>query len=267
MIKMKHNGIYYEKISSQNPKGTLILLPGLTGNIEKYSNYVNNLKKDYNFVLFDLIGHGNSDFPNNLKSFSIENQAKIITQILKKERVPKSTIISHSYSLNIALEIINQNPNKFKSLIMISPFSLECNQKAKKKAKYVKLFLPFWKFFPHIRKSISKEEWKKIDEGSFLDNKLRIKEIGIKSYFAHINSCLKSNSLSKIKKITLPSLIICKEDDPLSTQEILKTLEQKIPKLKIQKIQGNGHRIFKHDQEEVLKKIKSFLRHCPVGHS
>ena len=137
---MKLNEIYYKKIKSNHPKGNILLLHGLTGDTNRWRKYVKYLKKNYNLLLIDLIGHGNSDSPKKLEEFSQLIHAKKILQILKKEKIKKVICISHSYSAGIALEMIKKSPSKLKSLIMISPLFLESNISLKKKIKYIKVF-------------------------------------------------------------------------------------------------------------------------------
>lgn len=255
--------VYYEKVIAKNPKGTIILLHGLTGNIERWKEYKRSLKEDYNLILFDLVGHGKSKFPDNLNKYSIKNQSKLISDILKKEKIKKAILISHSYSFYIANEIVKSNPNLITSLIIISPFTINRNKKYRVVKILLNSIMVFWKIIPYERRTDKFKYPVKAKEISFFDYKRGIEEIGIKSYLAHLKFILnEDNSLTK--NINVPTLLIYKEKDRLLINKDIYLLKVKIPELIIKKIDGSGHLYLIQDKEKIIKYIKEFLRKTVV---
>jgi len=257
---METNNLYYKRINSKNPKGTLIFLHGLTGNNKRWKDYISTFKKNYNLILFDLISHGKSSFPNKLENYSSFSQAESILEILKKEGIQKSSIICHSYSSNIALELILQSSFDFDSLIMISPFFLERKFLKNKKIIYLKTVMPFWKFLQHKKKVDLFNYPKEANKISFLDYKKGIEEIGIKSYLAHLHSCSMACQINEMEKIKIPTLLIYKENDNACGKQTIKLLKEKIPNIEKKEISGSGHLFLVENQKEISNAIIVFLR-------
>jgi len=255
---MKHEGIFYNILKSENINRNLLLLHGLTGNKERWDGYIKELNKSYNLILIDLIGHGQSISPKELKQFSAEYQAKTILNILKKEKISNSAIICHSCSFNLATKLIELDPLKFSRLIMISPFFEEGNSRINKKIKYLKFALKFWNLLPHLRKKGRFNYPKNGEEVSFWDYKKGIEEVGIKTYLASLYSAL--NFDNKNKKFILPSLVVYKEDDNLFTSDMLKILKSRFQNLSEKRIKGKGHLFLIQDKKEILKVVRSFSR-------
>lgn len=263
---MRLKGIYYEKIEKSLSNGYLVLLHSLTGNTARWDEYLNGFKKDYNILLIDLLGHGKSESPKNLNSFKPEFQSKIILEILKKEKIKKSNIICHSYSFNISLDLLKKNPSKFKRMIAISPFFLDGNKNAQKKLNKIKIAIKFWDLLPNIQKKGSFYYPKKGKGFTFKNYYEAIKEIGIKSYFGSVFTCLIYNTFANTNKIKLPILIIYKKDDNLLPKESLIILKKKINNLQTNEILGKSHLFLVDDKKTISSNIKSFLRDSTIMH-
>jgi len=250
-------GLNYEFHKSKNPQAkTMVFLHGLTGNTKRWTTYVNDLKNDNNLILIDLIGHGQSDFPDDLKDFSPQSQAEKIENLIKDLNTKNITLVSHSYSYTIALEILQRKKIRIARFIMISPFFTEKKEETFKKT-VLKILIKTWPILKHKRKSKEFAYPQKNKHPSFHDHKESIENIGIKSYLAHLHFCL-NPKLDREITFKIPSLLIYKENDKLFSQQIHSKIKKFFINLKEYKILGQGHLFLIENKDEIIKAIKSF---------
>jgi len=71
---MKKFGLNYEIHKSlKETNSNIVFFHGLTGNTKRWTTYIDDLKNKHNLILIDLIGHGQSDFPDDIKKASHQN--------------------------------------------------------------------------------------------------------------------------------------------------------------------------------------------------
>src|SRR3989344_2413697 len=77
-------------------KKFLIFLHGIGGDLTVWKKYVKFFnKKGFSTIAVDFRGHGISDKANKKIDYSVENSAKDIFQIIKKEKIKHFVFIGH----------------------------------------------------------------------------------------------------------------------------------------------------------------------------
>ena len=107
---------YLDKNKSGIP---LLLLHGLGGSIESWSNNINFLSTKFRIIALDLPGFGLSDKPKI--SYSIKFYVYLLEKFIKRIKLNHLFIIGSSLGGHIAVEFTLKNRKMVDKLILISP--------------------------------------------------------------------------------------------------------------------------------------------------
>lgn len=103
-----------------NKRGTpLLLLHGLGGSIESWTNNIGFLSTKFRIIALDLPGFGLSDKPKI--NYSINFYVSFLEKFIKRLKLSHFFIIGSSLGGHIAIEFTIRNRKKVEKLILISP--------------------------------------------------------------------------------------------------------------------------------------------------
>lgn len=104
----------------RNKRGTpLLLLHGLGGSIESWTNNIRSLSTKFRIIALDLPGFGLSDKPKI--SYSINFYVSFLEKFIKRIKLKHFFIIGSSLGGHIAIEFTIRNRKNVVKLILISP--------------------------------------------------------------------------------------------------------------------------------------------------
>lgn len=122
-----HNGqeveIYYE-IHGQ---GEAIVFQHGNGNRSsdwKDLGYLDALKKDFQLILIDLRGYGNSSKPHDLESYTLKKRADDTISVLDALNIQQAHYLGGSFSASLCFLLAKYYPERFKSYIFLTPGTL-----------------------------------------------------------------------------------------------------------------------------------------------
>ena len=122
-MKLDANGVkinleLYKEIDKA--KDYVLFLHGFTGCAEDWFPIFEQLPNKYNYIAMDIVGHGKSDVPGNVNSYSIEsivNQIKFVKDHLTPNKI---FLLGYSMGGRIALSYASIYPDDLKGLILES---------------------------------------------------------------------------------------------------------------------------------------------------
>lgn len=237
-----------------NGKRNIILLHGFGASINTWDDL--NLNVDTNQITIhaiDLKGFGlSSKFKDN--KYSLNDQANIIIQYIKKNQLTDISLIGHSYgggvALLVILDLLKENNNSIKNLVLIDCAAYSDN-------------IPF--FIKYLRTPIlnsllfltgKKYRAKFTLKRLFYDKSKITKKIidryvasfsqsGIRYSFVRAAKQIVPddylNTISKYTTIKIPTLIIWGKEDMAISVKIGERLNQQIQNSKIEIIDNCGH--------------------------
>jgi pimeloyl-ACP methyl ester carboxylesterase len=87
--------IHYEVIGQGPP---LVMVHGFTRSLEDWRNFgfVPELKNDYQLILIDVRGHGQSDKPDNLNAYNLKIMAEDVATIMDELNIEKAHYLGYS---------------------------------------------------------------------------------------------------------------------------------------------------------------------------
>src|SRR5215467_12696588 len=100
----------------------LVLVHGLLMNRRMYERLGPELARRGNRVVcIDLLGHGNSDRPDDLRLYSMPLFARQVAAVLDHLEAPSAVIGGTSLGANVALEIAVSEPERARALFIEMP--------------------------------------------------------------------------------------------------------------------------------------------------
>lgn len=121
------NQILYKntKISySDTGKGAaIVLLHGFLENKKMWKDYVAFFSETYRVITIDLLGHGDTECLGYVHE--VEDNAKVINEVLENLKIEKVTILGHSMGGYVALAFAELYPQKLQKLVLLNSTSKE----------------------------------------------------------------------------------------------------------------------------------------------
>lgn len=109
--------IHYTRTGGSKPP--LILLHGLMTNGLCWTGLARILEKDYDIIMPDARGHGNSDVPDN--GYQYEDLANDVAGLITALTLPRPILLGHSMGGMTAAVVAARNPGLLGALILADP--------------------------------------------------------------------------------------------------------------------------------------------------
>ena len=237
--------IHYE-VEGEGPP--LVLLHGLQGTLNDWREcgYVDALRGDYQLILIDARGHGESDKPHHTEAYRIAQRVGDITVVLDDFDISRTHFFGYSYGGRIGLEMAMWVPERIKSMIIGG-------------------------MGPRIDQNIINQVRQILDAGpeAFIasleeispisaDNMTRIMAIDYEAMAAILTSPILDLE-EDLSGMTMPFLIYLGEADELYPSLEAKEIYGKLPDLNFFSLPGLDHLQSWSRSDLVLPHIKEFL--------
>ena len=118
LIEISGGRVYVKTIGTGPP---VIALPGFAGTSRTWRLLAEELQDVFTFHMFDFLGFGLSDKPEDA-DFSPIGQARQIEQLMKSLGLRRCILLSNSASAQPALHAVFRQPRRFEANIMVAPF-------------------------------------------------------------------------------------------------------------------------------------------------
>jgi pimeloyl-ACP methyl ester carboxylesterase len=262
MPKQKVNDIeiYYEVHGQGDP---LVLIMGLRRNLEWWYCQIPSLSKHFKVLVFDNRGAGRSDKPK--MDYSIRLFTDDTAELMKSLDIRKAHVLGVSMGGYIAQELAVNYPEMVRSLI------LGCTSAG---GDRVVLMSPerLKKFTANA--GLSPEEILRNNmDIYFSDNFIREHSERIKEFIEislryyqppdaferQFAACLKHDTVHRLNRVTMPTLIMSGDDDPLVPPENSRILKELVPQAELIFFSGKRHCFFIEQAEMVNQAVTSFL--------
>jgi pimeloyl-ACP methyl ester carboxylesterase len=264
--------IFYKISRARKPKGTILFIHGgFFGNHTLLEKIYTGFKKEFNLILPDVRGKGNSDFSKN-QDITLEDYAKDMYLLLKKEKVKEVYVVGVSFGGLITLKFCElfSKKTKIKRIILIS--SSYTTKHAKNNFLISKVLIPSAKgiitfldlVWPFKEKRKGDVNYSKLPKRFFhlfyaisLVKNNSVKTL-LRRYKAGFNILEHEIIEESVKKIDLPVLLIWGEKDNLFGRDVQKKTSGLLKKAETKIINGD-HNIYLHKAEEIITHIRTFL--------
>jgi len=245
---------YLEEGSSEN---TLLLLHGLGASAERWENVIPLFAKKFRVVVPDLIGFGYSDKP--MVDYTTDYFAEFVSKFVNRLGIKELNIIGSSLGGEIAAEsIINHDVNVTR-LVLVSPSGTMKHSTPALNA-YISAAL-----YPNNESALSAFQvmsgGKKIDEKIVSGFVERMKLPNAKMAFMSTLLGLSNSKVvtEKLQLITIPTLIVWGENDPVIPIEYAQSFVSAINDCRFYKMIGCSHTPYVENPKSFFQIVSDFL--------
>ncbi|MCF8008902.1 MAG: alpha/beta hydrolase [Halanaerobiales bacterium] len=113
--------VHYNKNNTTKP--AILFLHFESGNLHVFSGVIKKMKYQYQLVVPDLRGHGQSSKPQ--KGYQVEEVAEDIELLLRRLNIKKYYIVGSSFGAVVGIVLASRNQKKVKAIICEGVFSNE----------------------------------------------------------------------------------------------------------------------------------------------
>lgn len=255
---IKTNGINISYLDSANDKEPLIFIHGFPFNKSSWQPQLESLQSEARVIAYDLRGFGQSE-PGNEKA-SIQLYADDLIKLMDALDLKKAIVCGLSMGGYILLNAVDRYPERFKAIILSDTQCLADSDEGKEK-RYATIkeidekgLEPFTEKFlkAAFSKHASPETVQKIKQ-VILSNSPKTIQAALAALAERKESC------SHLKNIHIQTLILCGEEDELTTLPQSEFLFNNIPGAKMHAIEKAGH-LSNLEQPEIFNKhLKDFI--------
>jgi len=114
-----NNGVrIHYQVEGEGP--SLVLQHGFTSSLQSWyaSGYVAALQQDYQLILIDARGHGQSDKPYDPNAYAMQNRVEDVLAVLDALQIETAHYLGYSMGGRIGFGIARYRPERFISLII-----------------------------------------------------------------------------------------------------------------------------------------------------
>ncbi|MDX2034905.1 MAG: alpha/beta fold hydrolase [Blastocatellia bacterium] len=259
-IKVNDIDLYYE-IHGEGPP--LLLIYGLAGRGNGFSHQVSALSREFQIILFDNRGVGETDQPET--PYSIPQMADDAAGLLAELGIESAHVFGISMGGMIAQEVALRHPGRVNRLALGCTHSgvRHCTPSpkwvtdifkslpGKPRAQIVRECIPF-NFSPHTIEH----------RPEFIEAELPAMIANLQqpySYMLQVRAIYDYDTRDRLGQITAPTLVLTGLDDQLIPPENSRDLVARIPGAKLVEIEHAGHLFFLEQADEVNAILREFF--------
>jgi len=258
-IQVEDLSIHYEIAGKGEP---IVLLHGLSNNSKSWSRQIEGLKDHFTVIAWDAPGYGQSSNPKEeFREFF--QFADVLHRFIKGLQYDSVYLVGHSMGSCIAIDFTVRYPSMVKSLILAdatrgaAALSKEENEKKLQDRVFsIENLDPKDMASNRIQALLGEnpQEDVKIEAQKIMG---QVRPAG---YRAVAYSLYHVNQMSMLPKITVPTLIICGEEDRVTPVSESQIFHENIAHSKMVTIPKTGHLCYQEDAVAFNKYTAEFFK-------
>lgn len=266
MNVLKRNNV---KILGHGPR-TMLLAHGYGCDQNMWRFITPAFEADYRIVLFDYVGHGQSDFSafSAARYASLDGYAADVLEICEVLAVRDAVFVGHSVSAMIGILAAQKDPGRFEALVLVGPSPRYINE-----GDYVGGFtredieglLDFldsnhlgWSstMAPVIMGNPERPELSAELQNSFCRTAPEVAK-----HFARVTFL--GDNRQDLERVTTPCLVLQCREDAIASEVVGRYVHRKIPGSQLTVLDATGHCPHLSDPADTIEAMRSFLASYP----
>ena len=257
-----------ERGKTSNNHQTLVLLHGFTGSTAGWGHHMDTLADSgLRIIALDLLGHGQSDAPEDAKRYSIENCQKDILAVLQALSVKKGHAIILGYSMGGRIALYTAFSGYFRALILesSSPGLEDAAEREERRAsdealaasidhEGISAFIERWERLPLFasQKSLSLECREDLHRQRLQNN-----ATGLAQSLRGVGTGVQPSLYAQLPALRMPVLLIAVELDTKFTSIAIR-MAHALPQSQLHIIPAAGHTVHLEQPQLFTSLVRDF---------
>jgi pimeloyl-ACP methyl ester carboxylesterase len=239
----------------------IIFIHGFPYDHSMWDKQIEEFSKDYFCVSYDIRGLGSS--PAGDGQFTMEMFVDDLEKIINELNLNRPILCGLSMGGYISLRAVERMENKLRALILCDTKSVADDNEGKlKRAAAIKQINGgnFENFIDAFVLNCFGDEFIKKNKSDFdtvVNRSKKSSPVGVKGSLLAMAG--RTDTTHNLTKISIPTLIICGDEDKLSPPDVMKSMADKIKDSEFVLIKDAGHMTPIEKPQAVNKSIKDFL--------
>lgn len=234
---------------------TIVFIHGLSDSLDYWRRLSLMLNDEYNVLLYDLRGHGESEIGN--EKFSMDILSDDLYNLFLKLNIQKASLIGLSLGGNIALTFTLKHPELVEKLVLMSTFS-EIDENLESKFKEFKeaINISYETFFDAIVKYVIPQDvYDENKEVLEIAKHMKAETANIKAIENAIDIGAEFNVTGQLSKIASETLILYGRDDDIVSLNLANILKENIGDSKLIIFDNTKHDLLIGDNIFEIEKL------------
>lgn len=269
-MKLKVDDIQFNIVVNESELNTtktpVVFLHGFTGSAKDWQFIFNKLQSKYLPIAFDLIGHGETDSPENQKHYTCSAIVYQIDSIISKLGIQKFIIAGYSMGGRAALSYSLKHPDKISAAIFESTTAgitdihemkdrveLDLLLSDKIKSEGIKSFTEFWFDMPLFAQLKNLPNFQQI-----LNKRNQNSVVGLSNMLIGFSTGLMPGYWDRLHTLNIPVLLLSGHLDEKYTK-LNQSMKLRFPQAKHFIIEECGHNVHLEKPQLFTKFVEDFL--------
>lgn len=255
----------YEEVVPPNPQGTVLLLTGLASKRQGWLHQLPVFGRTYRTIALDHRDTGDSDLAS--VNYTTADQADDAAAVLDALGIDRAHVVGISMGGFIALQLAQNHPEKVAKLVLTSTSAGGKTHVAPSRQIGLLLMRPRWPWMDIGQ--IARRTYTLImapgyavshpDEMDTIAAIARHRPQSGAAYRRQLRACLQHDATAKLKDITVPTLVVHGELDPLVPFPNGVFLAEHIPGARLVRYADTGHIPIIERAEDYNRDVLEFL--------
>ncbi len=240
---------------------TIVLLHGVGMNKSVWAPEVNLFCENFDVLIYDMWGHGESDLP--VQQLNLTGYTQQLVDLLAELEIASAVVVGHSMGALIALDFAINNPN---TCLGVCALNAVFNRSAEQSAAVKKRATDLAAGGVSVNLSETLERWfgqpgtHEFPEAESLTRELLL-EVNPKGYDAAYSVFAESDTAhaQTLATLTTPALFFTADGDPNSTPEMSLVMAALAPNGKSKVLVGHRHMMTLTAPIEVSATLATFI--------
>lgn len=240
-----------------------VLIHGLSDSSALWNPLIPRISGHYRTIALDLRGHGESGKPD--APYSVELFTEDLLCLLQKLSIPKAHVMGLSLGAAVAQRLALDQPEKVRSLILLSPFSY-IDSDSRRKLRLLRERVAsggLSAFFDAAVGMVVTPDFISANADAIADAREECIRVNSRTGIIHaIDACLNFDERSRISQISQPTLIVSGRQDVLTPIHLAEQIHLSIKRSDWKIIEGVGHNLLvPYNVPKLTGTILEFMRH------
>ena len=246
----------------------VVLLHGFMGSAKTWQGLDTKLSEHFHILNVDIIGHGETDKPENIKPYFMEEFGKSLVEVLALRDISQAHWIGYSMGGRLALFMAGTHTKYVKKVAVLgaspgienigereSRVKHDTNLAKKIEDDGIEKFVKFWEKLPLFESQLHLPQTtqKRIREGRLVNN-----QTGLANSLRGMGTGQQPYIHDQLQRANKPVLLLAGSKDQKFI-EIAKALEKSVPNAETFTIPNAGHAAHLENQKDSVTKIVNFL--------